>query len=546
MTLPPPYRAHRCALVVLVLVVAGLTGLAGPGVTTAADARQGRRPAAPTVTPGHPLVGEPVRVSGRLPTRVRRPVRLERRTGGRWRRVASGRSTRSGAVSFTVAAADGPVRLVAPATRGRVPLRRYVSRSRAVVTAAPRSAPVYLTPSGMLPASGGLDPALSSDGDWVAWTSPSEPIANVDTNGTTDVYLTDRRTGATTLVSRSLTAAAGDQASGRGDVSEGGRYVVFQSTATDLVPGPAGSATQVYRFDRSTGAVVRVSATPAGAPGNGSSVDVAISDDGRWVVFTSAATDLGGDSDADDDVYLWDASTRRSRLVSVTPGGLDGNGPSMLPAVSRDGRFVSFSSDASDLVSGDTNAQTDVFVRDVTGRKTVLVSHAPGGGPADGPSYTSSVSDDGTRVAFDSRATDLTRGGAPTRYDVFLWTRGARAVRLLTPRIGSGDDLDAYEPSLSGDGRWVAFPSDSTRLVRGDTNGVTDVFVASTANGFLARVSVSATGREVHQGGGSNAAGVSRDGRRVVFASSSVDVVPGDTAGNTDVFVTDVRARRAG
>src|SRR6266550_2391417 len=177
--------------------------------------------------------------------------------------------------------------------------------------------------------------------------------------------------------------------------------------------------------------------------------------------------------------------------VSVSTGGVQGNGRSFAPAISADGRFVAFSSAASSLVAGDTNGVDDVFVRDRQAGTTTRVSLAPGGAEANGGSYSPSISADGRYVAFLSDATNLVAGDTNSVRDVFVFDRQTgTTTRASVSSAGVQADVDSVTPVLSGNGRFVAFDSGADNLAFGDTNDTFDVFVKDRQTDVLAEMSV--------------------------------------------------------
>ena len=294
---------------------------------------------------------------------------------------------------------------------------------------------------------------------------------------------------------------------------------------------------------------VRVSVDAAGAQADFGNEHPAITPDGRFVVFTSAATNLGPvDTNGGTDVYRKDLSSGSVVLVSLDSAGGQANGSSIAPSVSADGRYVAFFSDATNLTAFDANGAFDVFLRDVAAGTTTLVSQAYGGlQTGNGASLQQSVSADGRFVAFYSTATDLVPldlNGATA--DAFVFDRTSGAIELASVDSAGiqGNGL-TYEPAtflgpgLSFDGRHVAFTSEATNLVPGDTNGATDVFVRDRLLGTTARATVSATG--VQGNLDSRSSTISADGRWVAFGSDANNLVPNDTAG-FDYFVKDMRS----
>jgi Tol biopolymer transport system component len=283
----------------------------------------------------------------------------------------------------------------------------------------------------------------------------------------------------------------------------------------------------------------RVSIGSTGAQGANDSTQPSISADGRYVAFTSRASLVPFDTNSKTDVYLRDRELGTTILVSVSAGGGSADDPSATPAISADGRFVAFGSQASNLVAGDTNATGDVFVRDLVASTTARVSVQNFGVQANGFSNVPSISGDGRFIAFWSHATNLVPNDTNHVPDVFLHDRILRTTtRVSVDSSGAEADLDSLASALSADGRYVAFESYATNLVPGDTNGVEDVFVHDRVAGTTTRVSVGPGG--IEGDGTSQSPSISADGGTFAFLSWSSNFVSGDTNGTADVFVRDI------
>src|SRR5690606_33451585 len=222
-------------------------------------------------------------------------------------------------------------------------------------------------------------------GRYVAFTSGASNLVGGDTNGVSDVFVHDRRTGRTTLVSRSTAGVQGNNFSTGAAISADGRYVAFGSFASNLVPGDTNGTWDVFVHDRQTGVTTRVSVDSNGTEGNLPSSSPAISADGRFVAFQSDSTNLvPNDSNAATDVFLHDRQTGSTVRASIAANGADPNGSSTGASLSATGRFIAFGSSASNLVPGDTNAAGDVFVYDrqtgTTSRVSVNSSRVQGNG----------------------------------------------------------------------------------------------------------------------------------------------------------------------
>lgn len=342
--------------------------------------------------------------------------------------------------------------------------------------------------------------AISADGGWVAFTSFASNLVAGDTNGVVDVFVHDRQTFTTTRVSVGPAGVQGNGASHGSAISADGRWVVFSSWASNLVAGDTYSAwSDVFVHDRQTGTTTRVSAGPGGVRGNGNSSASAISADGQWVVFTSEAANLvTGDTNRYPDVFLHDRQTATTTRVSVGPTGAQGNDHSKGSTMSADGRWVAYYSWATNLVAGDTNSASDVFVYDRQSGTTTRASVASGGFQGDAFSVNGGLSADGRWVTFYSYASNLVAGDTNGTSDVFVHDRqtGITTRASLGPGNREGNGR-SWSPAVSDDGRWVVFESEASNLVANDTNDDWDVLLRDridpTCNVTLAPASATAS-----------------------------------------------------
>jgi Tol biopolymer transport system component len=446
--------------------------------------------------------------------------------------------------------------------------------------------------------------SISGAGRFVAFGSFADNLVAGDTNGHYDVFLRDTCqtasgpvSGCTPSTIRVSVATDGTQANSSSfspSISADGRYVAFDSNATNLVAGDTNNASDIFVRDTCVGApsgctpsTTRVSVATDGTQGNGDSSQPSISADGRFVAFASGAGNLiPGGTAVGPLVFLRDTCagaasgcTPSTTLVSVATDGTQANSSSEQPAISADGRYVAFGSAATNLVANDTNQGFDVFVRDtcqsssgpVSGctPSTIRVSVASDGTQGDADSSSPSISADGRYVAFGSAATNLVANDTNQSFDVFVRDTCAGVpvgtASLCTPSTirasvatdgtqASSSTVGSVQPSISADGRFVAFDSLADNLVAGDTNGSVDVFVRDTcgsSGGPVAgctpstiRVSVASDGTQgnSHSGdavtGLGAALGTSADGHFVTFASYASNLVANDTNGAEDVFLT--------
>jgi Tol biopolymer transport system component len=301
-------------------------------------------------------------------------------------------------------------------------------------------------------------------------------------------------TATTERVSIGTAGEQGNDMSGRfaGPAIDGdGSVVAFDSAATTLVADDTNGDADVFVRDRSTNTLERVSVRSNGAQANGDSTRPALDATGNLVAFDSSASNLvSGDTNQELDVFVHDRTTHRTGRVSVSSEGIQANGSSNSPSIA--GRFVTFISSASNLVPNDTNGVEDVFVRDLVAGTTERVSVSSSGEQGNSSSTAASISAGGRFVAFSSFASNLVAGDTNGAFDSFVHDRQTG----LTERVsvnGGGVQGDAMsvDPSVSRNGRFVTFYSDATNLVTGDTNGVTDIFVRDRQAGTTERVSVS-------------------------------------------------------
>jgi Tol biopolymer transport system component len=369
---------------------------------------------------------------------------------------------------------------------------------------------------------------VSADGQWVAYESAGS------------IYLHDRVTGTDTLVSVSTAGVPANLPSGNPSISGDGRFIAFASEADNLVPDDTNGFADIFVRDRLLGKTERVSVSATGQQANWSCWTPAISADGRFVAFGSAASLTPDKHNGAADVFVHDRQTGKTERVSVSATGGDPNDDSGddPPAISADGRFVAFDSWANNLVPGDTNGWEDVFVRDRQTGKMERVSVSSAGTQGNFPSFRPVISADGSVVAYVSAASTLVPGNTSDATDVFLRDRATgKTERISVSSTGQQADNRGYdyELALSADGRLVAFSSSAANLVPGDTNSGFDVFLRDRSAGTTERLSVTATGLQVH--GSSSTPAMSADGRVVTFQSDASDLIPGDPNDTTSVFV---------
>ena len=326
--------------------------------------------------------------------------------------------------------------------------------------------------------------SISADGRFVAFDSGASNLVRGDTQYNYDIFVRDLLTNTTTLVS---SGDRGNSNSSYPSISADGRFVAFQSQANILVRGDTKNPTDIFVRDLLTNTTIRVSVDSAGNQGNDSSYSPSISADGKFVAFDSKAFNLvPGDTNNSGDIFVRDLLTNTTTRVSVGSAGNQGNSNSSYPSISADGKFVTFSSDASNLVPGDTNNSDDIFVRDLLTNTTTRVSVDSAGNQAIGISPAApSISADGRFVVFNSTSTNLVPGDTNASGDVFVRDLSTNTTtRLSVDSAGNQVISNSFRPpSISANGRFVAFDSnDSSNLVPRDTNNSQDVFVVDLTN----------------------------------------------------------------
>jgi Tol biopolymer transport system component len=380
--------------------------------------------------------------------------------------------------------------------------------------------------------------AISADGQVVSFESAADNLVPGDTNSTWDIFVHDRVSGITELVSVDSSGNQGDAPSFATSLSSDGQIVAFTSVADNLVPGDKNSVGDVFVHDRATGITERVSVDSSGAQANGWSGDLgmAISADGQVVVFDSSAKNLVAGGTHVTDIFVHDRTTGITELVSVDSAGIEANGDCSWPAISADGSIVAFLSVATNLVPGDTNGMQDLFVHDRTTGVTERVNLDSAGNEADGVANNPSISADGRFVAFDSDADDLVAGDTNLVGDVFVHDRATGTTeRVSLDSSGNQGDLASSFPVFSADGTSVAYQSAADNLVPGDTNKRVDVFARVRTSGTTVRASVRTNGAQAN--GDSFLWGSSADGAVVTFVSDATHLVTNDNNGVSDLFV---------
>ncbi|MFG2967740.1 TolB family protein [Streptomyces sp. NPDC048288] len=394
----------------------------------------------------------------------------------------------------------------------------------AVAAPHPSTTRVSVGPGGRQADAASATPALSADGRYVAFASAAGNLVRGDHDTVTDVFVRDLRTGRTERIAKgpaSSPALSGD-----------GRYVVFVTSAA-LKKGDDNGVDDIYLYDRRTHRTERIS---TGHPTDWAPNQMpAISADGRVVAYVSDAPDVvPGDTNGRADVIVHDRRTGRDELVQYTTSGVHGEADALFPSLSADGRYVTFDTPLNlDPTQVDTSKTRTVYVRDRRTQTTEQISR-PTGYAYKNYADDSSISGNGRLVAFGSGLYNLVPGDTNKQSDIFVYDRTRQAtVRVSTAADGTEADGPSWDARLSADGRKVAFTSTATNLVPGDTNGVADIFVKDLRTGAISRVSLGAGQSD----GTSYSVALDADGRVAAYVSTATNLVRGDTNGVADIFV---------
>jgi Tol biopolymer transport system component len=329
-----------------------------------------------------------------------------------------------------------------------------------------------------------LNPSISADGRYVAFDSRSTNFGPNSSRIVYNVYRKDLLTGQLTRVSVALAGQLPDGDSQHASISADGTKVAFVSFATNLVRGDTNDTGDVFVRDLTTGVTRLVSIGMGGHPANGLSFPPSISGNGRFVAWGCFASNLvAGDTNHVEDVFVRDLAHGVTRRVSVSSTGAQGNNSSDGGPLSADGRFVAFESHASNLAPNDSNGREDVFVRDVVAGITKRISLTSDGHQANSDSGSPDISADGRFVTYTSFASNLVAGDTNGALDIFVRDRSNGATTRVSVATGgaqaNGTSLDS---AISADGQHVTWTSDATNLVADDTNAATDVFARDAAS----------------------------------------------------------------
>ncbi|MBP9821656.1 MAG: PD40 domain-containing protein [Candidatus Pacebacteria bacterium] len=391
------------------------------------------------------------------------------------------------------------------------------------------------------------DISISSNGQYVVFQSDATNLVSNDVNGYGDIFLRDMESGITERISLDAEGSDPNEYSENPSISSDGRYVAFESHATDLIEGDIdfSGLGDIFVYDRDLDITERVSINNEGEGGLGGSFDPSISSDGRYVAFSSGATNFvegiipgiyDGDTNELNDIFVYDRDLDILERVSIDDEGNEADQYSNSPSISGDGRYIAFDSYATNLVADDTNGANDIFVYDRDTDTMELVSKNNEDIFGDGQSYYPKISSDGWYITFESGATNLVENDTNGKQDIFVYNRNTGTIERITINNEEEEANDvSHSSSISSDGRYVVFGSDATNLVADDTNGFHDIFLYDTELDTISRLT--ADDEENQANSHSLYPVISSDGEYIAFKSYATNLFDGDASdGQIDIF----------
>ncbi|MBI5929396.1 MAG: fibronectin type III domain-containing protein [Chloroflexi bacterium] len=386
---------------------------------------------------------------------------------------------------------------------------------------------------------------VSADGRYIVFQSDASNLVPNDSNNTTDIFVHDRVTCETTRVSL---ASTDEQANGPSDtpnISGDGRYVVYTSYATNLVAGDTNGYADVYLYDRQTRQVIQINAATNSQDSSYGGDSGWISADGRYVVFDTQSNTLVSPPETNfvRDVFVRELATGEIRMASRSLSGVSNADPSSVGTISGDGRYVVFISSSTSLVAGDITRNNEVFMRDMQTNTTRRISMSTSGGETNGSANSAKITTDGRYVVYTSSATNIVPNDTNNSIDVFLYDVLNNTTTLVSLADNEEQAIgDANNTWISDDGRLVAFGSYARNLVANDTTPLhyRGFYVRDLWTGHTVRISQGSTGLPTSDDVFDTA--LSRDGRIAAFVSYDATLVPTDQNAVSDIFVVNLAA----
>lgn len=383
-------------------------------------------------------------------------------------------------------------------------------------------------------------PSIDSSGNLVVFESLASNLVNLDTNEKSDIFLINRSAQSIARVSVSSEGNQANNGSYRPRISHDGTKIIFESDANNIASPDNNSKRDIFSFDLASSTPIVVSQSGSGTNGNGDSFDAWPSADGRYVVFASDATNLvNGDTNASTDIFLRDTLSQTTIRVSVSNSSLESNGASTQPRISSDGAYIVFKSEASNLVNFDNNSATDIFIYKVADQSISILSVSSEGIRANAPSSDPSISSDGRYVVFSSLASNLVSSDSNNTSDVFLFDRQNSDIVRVSQRADGSQALGTSMLSeISSDATKICFISTASNLVNSDSNGLADAFAYTLSNGSLTRLSLSSAG--VSANNITTFCSLNSNGSLFVISSLASNLVGSDNNSSSDIFLSDI------
>ncbi|MGZ8096010.1 MAG: TolB family protein [Methylosarcina sp.] len=325
-----------------------------------------------------------------------------------------------------------------------------------------------------------VDARISNNLKYVVFSSFASNLVDEGGNSFSDIFLYETKTGAIKKISVDSLGTPGNSGSFTPSISSNGRYVVYESNANNLVPGDNNNNRDIFLYDKKIGITALVSADSSGAPGNNTSNFARISGNGRYVVYQSDATNLVGDGNGASDIFLFDKKQRVTYLISSSING-QGNGSSITPFISNNGRYIVYASAASNLVNGDGNGVYDIFLYDTNTRVTRMVSvNNTTGQQGNGESLSPRISGNGRYIVYSSAASNLVDNDTNNLPDIFRYDTKTGVTTRVSVRgdgVTQGTGGGSFSPGISNNGRYTVYESFADNLADGDFNATSDIFL---------------------------------------------------------------------
>lgn len=386
---------------------------------------------------------------------------------------------------------------------------------------------------------GSFNPSVSADGRYAVFESTASNLVNNDLNNNSDIFLVDTENGTIQRISEPTSGGDANGSSNNPSISANGQFVVFESFAPNLVANDTNNAVDIFIYDRIAQSMERVSVASNNTQANSHNFSPSVSADGRFVTFYSISSNLvSGDNNRAVDVFVRDRTTGETRMISTNANGNPGNMASWQPVISANGQYIAFSSNASNLVAGDSNNVQDIFLYEMATGNIAMVSKDNSGTPGNALSAYPAISASGDYVVFESDATNLVSNDGNGQTDIFVADVPHSSVTRISVTTDGGDiNAPAYQPRISQDGRFISYYSYASNIVQPDPNNVEDVYLYDQSTGAIEMLTRTMAGEPSN--GSSFTAALNDDGRYAVTSSLATNLDVTDTNGLEDIYLFD-------